>query len=102
MQYTESLLYADDLKTWAQIFSSVCAVQLNSENNSFTPWTGDNRMIFNLDKIKFMCFGQGKLSLSKKDVPICEVNENKGLGLLTTDYVVTHTSNISYIIVLKF
>ena len=29
-----------------------------------------------------MCFGQGKLSLSMKDVPICEVNEIKDLGLL--------------------
>ena len=75
LQYTESLLYADDLKTWAQVFSSDCAIQLNSEITSL--W-----MIFNLDKIKLMCFGQGKLSLSMKDVPICKVNEIKDLGFL--------------------
>ena len=82
LQYTESLLYADDLKTWAQIFSSACAIQLNSDINSLTLWADDNGMIFNLEKIKFMCFGPGNLSLSMKDVPICEVNEIKDLGLL--------------------
>ena len=61
LQYTESLFYADDLKFWAQIFSSVCAIQLNSDIISLTLWADDNGMIFNLDKIKFMCFGQGKL-----------------------------------------
>ena len=39
-------------------------------------------MIFHLDKINFMCFGQGNLSLSMMDVPICEVNEIKDFGLL--------------------
>ena len=36
LQYTESLLYAyaDDLKTWPQIFSSVRANHLNNDNKS--------------------------------------------------------------------
>ena len=68
VQYTESLLYTDDLKTWAQICSSVCAIQINSDINSFALWADDNRMIFNLDKIKFICFGLGKLLLSLKVV----------------------------------
>ena len=33
LQYTESLLYADDLKTRVQIFSSACAIQLDSDIN---------------------------------------------------------------------
>ena len=82
LQYTESLLYAVDLKTYAQIFSSACAVQLNSDFNPPNLRDEDSGMIFNLDKIKFMCFGQGNLSLYVEDVPICEVNEIEDLGLL--------------------
>ena len=82
LHYTESLLYADDLKTWDQIFPSACGIQLNSDNNSLTVWADDNGMIFNLDKIKFMCFGQGNLSLSIKYLPICGVNEINNLRLL--------------------
>ena len=82
LQYTKSLLYADDLKSWPQIFSSACAIQLHSDINSLTLWADDNGIIFNLDKSNFMCFDQGILSLSMKDVPICEVNEIKDLGLL--------------------
>ena len=103
LQYTESLLYADDLKTWAQRFPSACAIQLNSDINSLTLWVDDNGMIFNLDKIKFLCFGQGNLSLSIKDVSICEVSEFEDISfLLTIDFVGSHSSNISYIKAIKF
>ena len=36
LQYTKSLLYADDLKTRAQIFSSAFSIQLNSDINCLT------------------------------------------------------------------
>ena len=36
LQYTKSLLYADDLKTCGQIFSSACAIHLNSDIISLT------------------------------------------------------------------
>ena len=103
LQYTKILPFADYLKNWAQNFSSACAILLNSVNNSLTILVDDNGMIFNLDKIKYMCFGQGKLSLSMKDVPICEVDEIKDLGLLIDNrFCGTHASNISYINGLKF
>ena len=81
LQYTDALLNADDFKIWAKIFSNACDNQLNSDDISPTLSADDNGMISNLDKIKFISFGPGKLSLSMKNVPICEVNEIKDLVL---------------------
>ena len=54
---------------------------LFSDFTSLSVWAQGNGMIFNLDKIKLMCFGEENLLLPMKGVPISEVNEIKDLGL---------------------
>ena len=61
LQYTKALLYADDLKTWVQIFSSACAIQLNSDINSLTLWADDNGMILKLAKNQKYVFWPGTI-----------------------------------------
>lgn len=87
---TLSLLYADDTKFAQSIGDSQDQIKLQQSIDRLTKWSRENRLMLNLDKCKYVCFGRLKNNINERQyfigtTSIQKIEQHVDLGVLFDD-----------------
>jgi hypothetical protein len=99
--FAKCLVYADDIKIYAEIQHASDALELQYELKKFCQWTLLNKLILNPGKCKFMCFSKKRVGNDRSyliyDKLLDKVDHFKDLGVIFTPNL-SFNKHIDYII----